>query len=289
MIHAKNARLSWLSNPHIRPYVYVRTDNKISQPGEHFDIDWFSDKTPHFINPLMMNEVEFGNQILELESRAFGPSNMAMPRWVFYDCAITPGFVAGFAIEKKHLSLDLQKHLPFVGKHDWVPLSLFIIIPTMAKDGEWVAHNLCTVNSLLPAEHNFYGLGFLSKAFGLWYANVKICCGFTQWGNPAIRLHSYYGPFEILTAYTPIHSYSRTLTYRVKLESQQWENFFSKAPVVDFEKRFKDTGLVVNSKEDSSLREIQSRLEKDEGPFYLNSHEVRTKNLDEPLKIYRPI
>ena len=176
-----------------------------------------------------------------------------------------------------------------MGKHEWVPLSLFIIIPTMSKDAEWVAHNLCTVNSLVPKEENLYGLGFLSKAFGLWYANVKTCCGFTQWGNPAIRLHSYYGPFEILTAYTPIHSFSRTLTYRVKLESQQWENFFTKSPVTDFEKRFKDTGLVVNPKEDGSLRAVQLRLEQDEGPFYLNSHEVRTKNLDEPLKIYRPI
>ncbi len=282
-------RLAWLSNSDIRPYVFVRTDNKISNPGANSQIDWFSHLTPQYINPLMMKEVEFGNQILELESRAFGPSNMAMPRWVFYDCAITPGFVAGFAIKADKIPESLKKHLPFVGKHEWVPLSLFIIIPTMSKDGEWVAHNLCTVNSLVPKEESFYGLGFLSKAFGLWYANVQICCGFTQWGNPAIRLHSYYGPFEILTAYTPIHSYSRTLTYRVKLESQQWENFFTKSPMEDFEKRFKDTGLVVNPKEESSLRAVQLRLEHDEGPFYLNSHEVRTKNLDETLKIYRPI
>ncbi len=288
MIDKTYPRLSWLANEHIRPYVYVRTDNKIDKPGEHFSLDWFKDNHPQYINPLRMTEVEFGNQILELESRAFGPSNMAMPRWVFYDCAITPGFVAGFAIKAEHVPEDLKKHLPYIGKHEWVPLSLFIIIPTMAKDGEWVAHNLCTVNSLLPPELNFYGLGFLSKAFGLWYANVNICCGFTQWGNPAIRLHSYYGPFEILTAYTPIHSYSRTLTYRVKIESQEWENFFSKAQMAQFSQRFEDTGLLVHPKEDSSLREIQSRLERDEGPFYLDAQEVRAKNLDEPLKIYRP-
>lgn len=288
MIDKYHSRLAWLSNARIRPYVYVRTDNKIDQPGEHFSLNWFKDKHPQFINPLRMTEVEFGNQILELESRAFGPSNMAMPRWVFYDCAITPGFVAGFAIKMEHVPEELKKHLPYIGKHEWVPLSLFIIIPTMSKDGEWVAHNLCTVNSLLPQELSFYGLGFLSKAFGLWYANVKVCCGFTQWGNPAIRLHSYYGPFEILTAYTPIHSYSRTLTYRVKLEPQVWENFFSKAQMAQFSQRFEDTGLIVNPKEDSSLRDIQARLERDEGPFYLDAQEVRTKNLDEPLKIYRP-
>lgn len=283
-------RLKWFHNEHIRPYVYVRADNRIAQPGTvHTGMDWFAKKNPEFINPLYVSEVEFGNQILELEGRAFGPANMAMPRWVFYDCAITPGFVAGFAIQYKNLSEDLKKLMPYAGKHEWVPLSLFIIIPTMSTDDEWVAHNLCTVNSLLPKEKNFYGLGFLSKAFGLWYANVKICCGFTQWGNPAVRLHSYYGPFEILTAFTPIHSYARTLTYRVQLESKSWDNFFSKNPIDDFKDRFRPNQLKVHPKDESSLRDIQRRLEQGEGPFYLDSHEVLTKDLGEPLALYQPV
>jgi hypothetical protein len=282
-------RLKWFHSEHIRPYVYVRSDNRVANPGQVHALDWFAKKNPVFINPLLVSEVEFGNQILDLEGRAFGPANMAMPRWVFYDCAITPGFVAGFAIQYKNLPDDIKPYLPLAGKHEWVPLSLFIIIPTMSTDDEWVAHNLCTVNSLLPKERNFYGLGFLSKAFGLWYANVKICCGFTQWGNPAIRLHSYYGPFEILTAFTPIHSYARTLTYRVKLESDKWMNFFSKQPNDDFKTRFQPNGLKVDPKDESSMRDIQLRLEADEGPFYLDSHEVLTKDLGETLALYRPL
>lgn len=283
-----DSRLDWFQSEHLCPYVYAREENRIDQPGSSMELDWFANKKPVFINPWLMKEVEFGNQILELESRAFGPSNMAMPRWVFYDCAITPGFVAGFAMKKQHLPADIAPYLPYIGKHEWVPLSLFIIIPTMAHDGEWAAHNLCTVNSLLPKEKNFYGLGFLSKAFGLWYANVNICCGFTQWGNPAIRLHSYYGPFEILTAYTPIHSYSRTLTYRVNLEPKCWPNFFNKQVPEGFGDRYVDSGLTVNPKDEGSLRDIQSRLERKEGPFFLNSHEVLTKDLGDTLMIYRP-
>jgi hypothetical protein len=290
----RDPRLDWFHSEHIRPYVYVRSDNKVPNPGQSANIDWFTKKNPVFINPLKVSEVEFGNQILDLETRAFGPANMAMPRWVFYDCAITPGFVAGFAIQYKNLPEDLKSYLPMAGKHEWVPLSLFIIIPTMSTEnnhlaGEWVAHNLCTVNSLFPKDKSLYGLGFLSKAFGLWYANVKVCCGFTQWGNPAIRLHSYYGPFEILTAYTPIHSYARTLTYRVKLEAKNWGNFFTKAPISDFSSRFQPNGLKINPKDESSMRDIQERLESDEGAFYLDSHEVLTKDLDQPLAIYRPI
>lgn len=281
-------RLKWLDHADIQPYVYVRPENRIDQPGQSSRIDWFKNKKPMFFNPLQMNEVEFGNQILELEERAFGPSGMAMPRWVFYDCAITPGFVAGFAIKADKLPEDIKKHLPYVGKHEWVPLSLFIIIPSMSKDGEWVAHNLCTVNSLLPKEKGYYGLGFLSKAFGLWYANVNICTGFTQWGNPAIRLHSYYGPFEIMTAYTPIHSYPQTLTYRVNLESDNWSHFLTKKPIDNFKDRFVDTGHKVNPKDDGSLKSIQTRLENKEGPFFLNSFEVLTNDLGQPLSIFKP-
>lgn len=283
-----DSRLNWLKNTEIQPYVYVREDNRISAPGSHSPLDWFDQKKPVFINPLWMKEVEFGNQILNLESQAFGPTNMAMPRWVFYDCAITPGFVAGFAIKTSAIPEDLKPYFGFAGEHEWTPLSLFIIIPTMSTDGEWAAHNLCTMNSLLPKEKQLYGLGFLSKAFGLWYANVKVCVGFTQWGNPAMRLHSYYGPFEILTAYTPIHSYARTLTYRVKLESQQWGNFLLKKPMSDFNNRYKASQLEVHPKDDKSLQDIQSRLERKEGPFFLDPHEVLTKNLGEALSLYQP-
>lgn len=281
-------RLAWFHSEDIQPYVYVREDNRIAHPGTHLALDWFDKKKPQYVNPLRMDQVEFGNQILELESRAFGPANMAMPRWVFYDCAITPGFVAGFCIPYDKTSEKLKAHFPYAGKHELVPLSLFIIIPTMSTEGEWVAHNLCTVNSLLSKEESLYGLGFLSKAFGLWYANVHTCCGFTQWGNPAVRLHSYYGPFEILTAYTPIHSHSRTLTYRVKLQSSIWPNFFTKQPVADFHTHFEKTGIMVEPKEESSLKMIQRNLEDKAGPFFLDSHEVLTKSLGEALNIYRP-
>lgn len=268
--------------------MYVREENRIAHPGTQTPLDWFSKKSPVYIDPLKMDQVEFGNQILELESRAFGPANLAMPRWVFYDCAITPGFVAGFCTRYENLPPSMKDKMPFAGKHEWVPLSLFIIIPTMAKDGEWVAHNLCTINSLLPKEESLYGLGFLSKAFGLWYANVKTCCGFTQWGNPAARLHSYYGPFEILTAYTPIHSYSRTLTYRVKLDSSDWHHFFDKRPQENFEQKFQPTGFAVEPKDDASLKSIQRRLEAKEGPFFLNAHEILTRELGSSLNIYKP-
>ena len=84
----------WGASGDIRPYVYVRPDNMILSPGSRHHLDWFP-MEPIFKNPLDTHELEFAEMIYYIEGHAFGPSNMAMPRWVFYDCAILPGFVAG--------------------------------------------------------------------------------------------------------------------------------------------------------------------------------------------------
>ncbi len=288
---AAGERLSWMRDPNIRPYVFVRPENRIQKPGsQHPGLDWF----PHQVlykNPLEMDEVKFADRILGLETKAFGPSGMAMPRWVFYDCAIVPGFVAGFAQRTNSLSPAVRLALGVddenVNDDDWTPLSLFIIIPTMSLGGEWVAHNLCSVNSLLAKEEQFYGIGFLSKAFGLWYANVRTCCGMTQWTSPAVRLHAHYGDFEVLTAFTPVHSYSRTLTYRVNVDVSHWASFFDKqSKESSFLTRYKPAGFEVNPTDEESLISFQRRLERREGPYFLHGNETLAKALTDPLTIY---
>ena len=281
-------RLRWMRDENIRPYVFVRPDNRIENPGKHHaGLDWF----PHEVlykNPLEMDQVNFADRILSLEAKAFGPSGMAMPRWVFYDCAIVPGFVAGFAHRTSALPPAVKRVLVVEEGDEWTPLSLFIIIPTMSSSGEWVAHNLCSVNSLLAKEDQFYGIGFLSKAFGLWYANVRTCCGMTQWTSPAVRLHAHYGDFEVLTAYTPVHSYSRTLTYRVKVDVASWPSFFAKTCGTGFLDRYASAGFEVDPTKEESLISFQRRLEHREGPYFLHGAETVSKGLSEPLNVFRP-
>jgi hypothetical protein len=279
-------RLKWMRSENIRPYVFVRPENRVHSPGALHSLDWF----PHEVlykNPLEMDQVSFADRILSLETKAFGPSNMAMPRWVFYDCAIVPGFVAGFAHRTEALPESIRRVLVVEEGDEWTPLSLFIIIPTMSGTGEWVAHNLCSVNSLLAKEDQFYGIGFLSKAFGLWYANVRTCCGMTQWLSPSVRLHAHFGDFEVLTAYTPVHSYSRTLTYRVKVDVSTWSTFFSKGERRDFQSRYMPSGFEVEPTEEASLIALQRRLERGEGPYFLDGNETVIKELTEPLTIYQ--
>src|SRR4051812_11969914 len=167
-----NPRLNWLHGEFMRPYIYLRPENHVKKPGTKFKLDWFP-KAPLVKNPLRMDEVDFADMILRLESRAFAASNMPMPRWVFYDCAIMPGMVAGFAIHRSKATPEMLEVLQPMASTEWIPISLFITIPTVTER-EWVAHNLCSINSLLPQGQSVYGLGFLSKAFGLWYNNVEV-------------------------------------------------------------------------------------------------------------------
>lgn len=278
--------LSWFDGKNIRPYVFVREENRVKNPGTAFDIPWFSTHT-EYKNPLLSSNVNFADQILNMEAKAFSAASMEMPRWVFYDCAIMPGFVAGFAIRADKASDELKEMTQAKKTASWIPLSLFIIIPTMGE-GEWVAHNLCSSNSLVPKEQRLYGLGFLTKAFGLWYANIKTCCGMTQWKSPATRLHTHYGDFEVLTAYTPVHSYAKTLTYRVKTNPLEWERFFTKEPSPAFSGRYSKADFQVDPSSEDSLRSFQHKIEQKLGPFYLDSNQIRNQDLDAPLDVFIP-
>lgn len=305
-------RAKWMESGEIRPYVFVRPENKIAQPGSRHKLDWFCHEAI-YKDPLDLAEINFADRMFSIEERAFGPSNMAMPRWVFYDCAAMPGFVAGFAARPSALTNKVReimdpKQYPASGspifrssleqarsliassldQMDWVPLSLFIIIPTMHK-GEWVAHNLCSVNSLLPKEEQYYGLGFLSKAFGLWYANVEQCSGMTQWGSPAIKLHSNFGHLEVIGAYAPAHSHAKTITYRAQVNTLCWERFFTHEEDLAFLENYGPTGLSIDPKDEASMLRLQEKIENEnEGPFFLRASEIAAKKLDEPLTVYSP-
>ncbi|MCE3011073.1 MAG: hypothetical protein LW875_10720 [Proteobacteria bacterium] len=275
----------WGASGDIRPYVFVRPDNRIGQPGTRHRLNWFP-MDPVIYNPLDLETLNFAEQIYFIEERAFGPSNMAMPRWVFYDCAVIPGFVGGFAMRNSALPEAVRQVMTRTTELEWTPLSLFIIIPTMAK-GQWVAHNLCAINSLLPEQERFYGLGFLSKAFSLWYANVESCLGMTQWGNPALKLHSHYGPMEIFTAYTPVHSHAKTITYRVDVDTHCWEQFFTREPDLAFLEKYGPAGFQIDPKDEQSMISLQKKIESGSGPYYLSSADIASKKLTEALDVYR--
>lgn len=280
------SKLSWMNLDHIRPYVFVRDANKVAYPGRLHWVDWFP-QDPLVFDALSLKNSAFGKRISWIEAQAFKDSDMVMPGWVFYDCAVMPGVVMGFAQKTSTLTGQVKKVFEGAPECDWTPLSLFIPIPTLSQN-EWVAHNLTSINALLPKEEKFYGLGFLSKAFGLWYANIPVLCGMTQWGSPSIPLHSHYGVFEILTAYTPIHSFAQTLTYRCTIKASLWEQFFTKSKEAPFfADQFEPASFEVDPKSEESLKGFQSKIEDKQGPYYFSPTDLRTQNLKDPIKVFK--
>lgn len=285
------SKCDWINNPDIRPYAFVRKENWFEKPGSHLsDCNWFDNKEVLKRDPLSMDEEGFARIIMEIEGRAFQQSGMPMPGWVFYDCGLIPGIVTGFAYRTSKLPDAVKYTLGgALLNTEWTPLSLFIAIPCGNKK-EWVAHNLSSINALLPKDDRFYGLGFLSKSFGLWYSNIKQICGMTQWMSPALKLHVNYGDFEVLTSYTPVHSHPHTLTYRCALDFKAWQRFFDKTEDESFLKRFEqESGVNVNPRDRESLIGLQRRIESEQGPFYLKPDQIRNGQVGDVLNTFKSV
>jgi hypothetical protein len=275
----------WLYRDDIRPYVFIRRENINAYPGATHPIKWFHNIDYLKLEPTKLENLSFGEAILSLEGNAFGESGMPTPKWVFYDCAIMPGVISGFAMKKESLPEKLRDLIKPDPNLEWVPISCFIAIPT-AMEGQWVAHNLTSANKFLSRDERLRGLGFLSKAFGLWFTNIKKLCGVTQWGSPAIKLHSAYGNFEILTSYTPIHTHKHTFTYKSWVDARKWKRFFTKEQAAEFSLYFQPESIFIDPNNEDTMKDVQVRIESGLGPFFLSEDEIREKGLMERLQVF---
>ena len=216
----------WLDSPYILPYVCIRPENQIVSCGMRHSFSWF-DRKPLVINPNILSSSDFIALQMKVDSLMHG-HDMSTPRWAFYDCGILPGLITGFVMKKDKLPPELKKVYGDENYNGWIPLSLFIVIPSI-RVGEWVAHNLCSINGLLPPQKRLKGLGFLSKAFGLWYANIDHLYGVTQWDSPALKLHANFGYFQLITTYNLSHNYAHSVTYKCRIDPLSWVCFFDRA------------------------------------------------------------
>lgn len=170
-----------------------------------------------FIDPTRAESGTFLELLQRLDALTFGPEGMPMDKWVFYDCAELPGFIYGFAMPAGELNereIELLCMPP--GYTGPVPISMYIAIP-MLEPGCWLGHNLASLNPTLPDRK----LGFLAtitKSMGIKAYRMEQCFGATQWASRALNVHTRFGPLDLLTAYTPAHSFPETLTYRFPVD-----------------------------------------------------------------------
>ena len=206
-----------LMNPTIldtlEPYIVVSPWNR-----PHFDLVPFGIPIPeaNVFNPLLLRSEGFLLLLQEMDRVTFGPEGMPMPRWVFYNCSELPGGIMGFGRQSGLLSAAERALIGVPDDYDGlVPFSMFIAIP-MLPAGDWMGHNLCSLNALLPSA-GLKGLASVTKAFGLYTYRTRVLYGATQWHSKALHIHAKFGPLDLVTAYTPAHSEPMSLTYRVEI------------------------------------------------------------------------
>ena len=142
---------------------------------------------------------------------------MAMPKWVFYDCGVMPSAVFGFCGPADSLEPWVRRALEVPADYKGpVPLTIFIAIPTL-EPGAFFTHTLCSINQVAEGAAP-HGLRLLSVALGLRVLRAQTVYGTLQWRSDRISTFTGIGPLELVTAYTPAHSFRRSLTFRLRLK-----------------------------------------------------------------------
>jgi hypothetical protein len=91
---------------------------------------------------------------------------------------------------------------------------------------------------------------------------------------------------EIVTAYTPVHSHAKTITYRVEVDTHCWERFFTREEDLKFLELYAPTGTEINPKDEASMKALHLRIQAGQGPFYLGAADIAQKKLTDSLLVY---
>lgn len=158
-------------------------------------------------------------RLIRLDRLTFGPEGMPMPERLFVDASALPGVITGLGLRATAVPEHILDRLDMrCSPDDLVPLAMYIAVPVRPPH-VWYGHNLASLNRLVP-ELELRGLATATKALGLAVMRCTEQLGATQWTSPALHVHTRFGPLELLTAWTPAHADSATLTYRLRLTDQ---------------------------------------------------------------------
>jgi len=208
-------------------------------------------------DPLRRGATPFLDLLGRLDAATFGPAGMAMPRWVFYDCAELPGGIVGFGARGAGVSREARSLLGVPsGYRGLVPYSMYIAIPTL-EPGAWVGHNLATVAGQVEGGA-LRGLGGLTKAVALKVFRATAQIGVTQWDSAALHVHTRMGPLELLTAWTPAHGEAASLTYRAAIDDAVLR-YLARDPAGQVARP--PPSLWIDSSDRAAIEALQDRIE----------------------------
>ncbi|MCA9524021.1 MAG: hypothetical protein KC609_23805, partial [Myxococcales bacterium] len=149
----------------------------------------------------------------------FGPAGLDMPQWAFYDCAVMPGIVFGFAARSHAFPEWVYRAFEIpVDYQGYIPLSMHQAIPLVDRRS-WLGYTISGIREVSwgigPPGLNSLTLIMAAKGLGISYLYSV-----NQWGSTKLDQFVQLGPLELLTAYTPAHTEPRTMTFRIAIDDE---------------------------------------------------------------------
>lgn len=168
----------------------------------------------NIIDPQRLGNEAFLRLLQHVNDLTYAPLGLPMPDWVFYDCAVMPGAVFGFARRANTLEPWFRRALKVPDDYTGlVPVSIFICIPTVSRDAALV-YTLCSANQVAVGVAP-EGLWRVTLALGIAAFGLHHMMAVVQWRSSQLGLFAGLGPLELITAWTPAHDNPATATFRV--------------------------------------------------------------------------
>ncbi|MCC6619938.1 MAG: hypothetical protein IT385_01705 [Deltaproteobacteria bacterium] len=168
----------------------------------------------NLIDPQRVADGPFLHLVQALDRMTYGPVGLEMPSWVFYDCAVMPGALFGFARRASELAPWVRTSSKLPPHHDGlVPLSIIAAIPMAHRRAELV-YTLCSINQVAPGAAPD-GLWRLTLAMGAAALGIRTMVATAQWRSAQLGLYAGLGPLRLQTAWTPAHDIAETATFTV--------------------------------------------------------------------------
>jgi len=221
----------------------------------------------------------FVNMVKRLDALTFGPMGLDMPDWVFYDCAVMPGALFGFARPARTVDPWIRRVLHVPEDYEGlVPLSIFIAIP-MAHREATLVYTLCSANQAAPgaAPEGLWRLTLAAGAAALGRGEIVATC---QWRSPRLGLFSGLGPLELLTAWTPAHDNPTTCTFRCAVDTAAIERLL-RADIKDV----RDVQRYLDADDQSAMQALQREIEEGLYVAVAGPAEVRGSTTRVPLHV----
>lgn len=161
---------------------------------------------------------DFVTLVKRLDDITYGPIGLSMPSWVFYDCAVMPGAVFGFAKPAASVESWVKRVLDVPDGYDGlIPMSIMIAIPSADPD-VGIVYTLASINQVAAGAAP-EGLWRLTLAAGTRTLGLHEVVAPCQWRSPQLGLFAGMGPLRLLTAWTPAHDNPTTATFRLTTDA----------------------------------------------------------------------